>query len=69
MSGNGTERVIGQLQAEVKNLHDAVDKLTSKVEELNGHMQRQRGGWKVLTVAAAGVGGVAGFVAKYIPHS
>lgn len=60
-----TERAIGQLQASVTHLEAAVTDLSGKVDILNAHMERQRGGWKALAVVGSAAGVVGGLVGKY----
>jgi hypothetical protein len=69
MTQNGTERAIGQLQASVENLSDQHKELNTKVDILVGHMERQKGGWWVLTGVAGAAGAVTGFITKWLPHT
>lgn len=67
MTANGTERAIGQLQASVDHLESTVEGLSSQVQVLNAHMERQKGGWRAL-VAVGGAGGIiGGIITKYFP--
>lgn len=74
--GNGTQRDIGRIEgrldgidrrlggteASLKSIHESLDKI-------NGHIERQKGGWKALA-AAGGVGGtVVGVILKLWPQS
>ncbi len=67
MTGNGTERVIGQLQADVKNLHETLADLTDKVNTLNNHMQRQKGGYVAVAALGAMAGGAVSMIVKFWP--
>ena len=67
MTTNGTERIIGQLQADVKNLHEAVADLSERVDILNNHMQRQKGGYVAVAALGALAGGAVSMVAKIWP--
>ena len=67
MTSNGSERIIGQLQADVKNLHETLADLTDKVDTLNNHMQRQRGGYVAVAALGALAGGAVSMVAKIWP--
>ena len=69
MTANGTERAIGQLQGTVDALKEQQENTDAKVDLLISHMERQKGGFFVLTGAAGVAGAVAGYVTKWIPHT
>ena len=69
MTANGTERAIGQLQGTVESVIEQQKNTDAKVDVLIAHMERQKGGWWVLTGVAGAAGAVTGFVTKWIPHS
>ena len=67
MTTNGTERAIGQLQATAEHLQSSVDSLDAQVQVLNAHMERQRGGWRVLASVGGVAGVIGGIIGKYFP--
>ena len=60
-------RSIGGLEAKFEHLDKSVGKLSVSVDRLNAHLERQRGGWLVLSVVGTIAGSFGALVAKLMP--
>lgn len=78
-TGNGIERTLGQLLEAVKDVRGDIERLESKsdtrlesldrrIADVEGHINRQKGGWFAIVGLTGMAGTLGGVVAKFWPH-
>lgn len=60
-----TARDIGSLQAEVKNIHERLEKFEEKLDEIHVVITKAKGGWLLLILIG---GGLSWFVQTVMPY-